>query len=304
MHYLEWDEDKEKFIAEMEELFSSYVIQSEKLLNSYDYIVSAMKRWYLSLPKFTKDSKKIIDGNKIDKRYLALLNALRSGLNGQDLLFEHLPKEYGYSEFNAGVSENIEKAKNFFDNLLDETKKLLISEVQNEFSVGLKANKHASITSIIRDWLETLNDNIYNHVFDNGTEKCLILFKNITADSDSFIVRLAKLTTDLRIEDWGNDTFIKFKNRIKEYKKTAETYAENDSLLREHQNDGVRANQYQLLFVDNDGAFKVRQFDKVERGKRSNLLYNAIESQLASMGQSISESEKRQVLIELLSKLL
>lgn len=304
LHYLEWDEDKEKFITEMEELFAPYVIQSEKLLNSYDYIVSAMKRWYLSLPKFTKDSKKIIDGNKIDKRYLALLNALRSGLNGQDLLFEHLPKEYGYSEFNVGVSENIEKAKNFFDNLLDETKKILISEVQNEFSVGLKANKQASITSIIRDWLETLNDNIYNHVFDNGTEKCLILFKNITADSDSFIIRLAKLTTDLRIEDWGNDTFSKFKDRIKEYKKTAEEYAENDSHLRDHKNDEVKANQYQLSFVDSDGAFKVRQFDKVERGKRSNLLYNAIESQLASMGQSISESEKRQVLIELLSKLL
>lgn len=304
LHYLEWDEDKEKFIAEMEELFSPYVIQSEKLLNSYDYIVSAMKRWYLSLPKFTKDSKRIIDGNKIDKRYLALLNALRSGLNGQDLLFEHLPKEYGYSEFNAGVSENIEKAKIFFDNLLDETKRLLILEVQKEFSFGLKANKHASITSIIRDWLETLNDNIYNHVFDDGTEKCLTLFKNITADSDLFIVRLAKLTTDLRIEDWGNDTFAKFKNRIKEYKKTAEAYVEDHNLSEEPKINGVNANQYQLSFVDSDGAFKVRQFDKVERGKRSNLLYNAIESQLSSMGQSISESEKRQVLIELLSKLL
>ena len=44
-----------------------------KLLKPHKIIiigVSAMKRWYLSLPKFTKDSKKKIDGNKIDKRYL------------------------------------------------------------------------------------------------------------------------------------------------------------------------------------------------------------------------------------------
>lgn len=304
LHYLEWDEDKEKFIARMEQLFAPYVIQSEKLLNSYDYIVSAMKRWYLSLPKFTKESKRTLDGNKIDKRYLALLNSLRSGLNGQDLLFEHLPKEYGYSEFNIGVSENIEKAKMFFDNLLDQTKQLLIDEVQKKFSEDLKTNKNASISSIIRDWLDTLNDSIYTHVFNNGTEKCLMLFKNITADSDSFIVRLAKLATDLRIEDWGNDTFLNFRNRIDEYKKTAEAYSKENNATSEPAISEIQVNQYQLSFMDNDGGVKVRRFDKVERSKRSNLLYNAIESQLASMGQSISESEKRQVLMELLSKLL
>lgn len=304
LHYLEWDEDKEKFIAKMEQLFFPYVIQSEKLLNSYDYIVSAMKRWYLSLPKFTKDSKKTINGDKIDRRYLSLLNILRSGLNGQDLLFEHLPKEYGYSEFNIGVSENIEKAKIFFDNLLDQTKQLLIDEVQKTFSDDLKTNKNASIASIIKDWLETLNDSIYTHVFNNGTEKCLMLFKNITADSNSFIVRLAKLATDLRIEDWGNDTFLNFKNRIDEYKKTAEDYSKDNNATSESVISEIQVNQYQMSFMDSDGKVKVRNFDKVERSKRSNLLYNAIESQLDSMGQSISESEKRQVLMELLSKLL
>ena len=304
LHYLEWNEDKEEFIAKMEQLFAPYVIQSEKLLNSYDYIVSAMKRWYLSLPKFTKDSKRKINGNKIDKRYLVLLNSLRSGLNGQDLLFEYLPKEYGYSEFNVGVSENIEKSKIFFDNLLEETKQLLLNEVQDSFSNGVKINKDTSISSVIRDWVETLNDNIYNHVFNDGTEKCLTLFKNITADSDTFIVRLAKIATDLRIEDWNNDTYLKFKNRIKEYKETAESYTEDANVTLKDDINGIKANQYQLSFYDNDGRVKIKRFDKVERSKRSNLLYNAVEAQLFSMGQSISENEKRQVLMELLSKLL
>lgn len=304
LHYLEWNEDKEEFIAKVEQLFAPYVIQSEKLLNSYDYIVSAMKRWYLSLPKFTKDSKRKINGNKIDKRYLVLLNSLRSGLNGQDLLFEYLPKEYGYSEFNVGVSENIEKSKIFFDNLLEETKQLLLNEVQDSFSNGVKINKDTSISSVIRDWLETLNDNIYNHVFNDGTEKCLTLFKNITADSDTFIVRLAKIATDLRIEDWNNDTYLKFKNRIKEYKETAESYTEDANVTLKDDINGIKANQYQLSFYDNDGRVKIKRFDKVERSKRSNLLYNAVEAQLFSMGQSISENEKRQVLMELLSKLL
>ena len=304
LHYLEWDEDKEIFIAKMEGVFKPYVIQPEKSLNSYDYIVSAMNRWYLSLPKFIKESEKTLDGKKIDKRHLALLKSLRSGLSGQDLLFEHLPKEYGYSEFNIEISKNIEKAKIFFDNLLDHTKKILIDEVKKKFSEGLIINENTSISSIIRDWLDTLNDNIYVQVFSNETEKCLMLFKNITADSDSFISRLAKLATDLRIEDWGNDTFLNFKKRIDEYKKTAEDYSKYQNVLNVPESDKIKATQYQLFFMDNNGEFKVKRFDKVERSKRSDLLYNAVEAQLVYMGQAISNSEKRQVLIELLSDLL
>ena len=131
-----------------------------------------------------------------------------------------------------------------------------------------------------------------------------MLFKNITADSDAFIVRLAKLATDLRIEDWNNDTYLKFKNRIVEYKETAEAYTEDANVTLKDDINTIQANQYQLSFYDNDGRVKVKRFDKVERSKRSNLLYNAVEAQLLSMGQSISESEKRQVLMELLSKLL
>jgi hypothetical protein len=48
LHYLEWDEAKEIFIEKMEKLFEEFVIKSEKLLNSYNYVVLAMKRWYLS----------------------------------------------------------------------------------------------------------------------------------------------------------------------------------------------------------------------------------------------------------------
>ena len=304
LHYLEWDEDKEFFIAKMEQLFAQYIIRSEKLLNSYDYIVSAMKRWYLSLPKFTKESKKTLDGQKIDKKYLTLINSLRSGLKGQDLLFEYFSNEYGYSKFDIKISQNIEKAKIFFDNLLDSTKQLLLDEVRKKFSEDLKVNKDASIFSIINDWLDTLNDSIYTHVFNNETEKCLMLFKNITADSDLFIIQLAKLATGLRIEDWGEGTFLIFKNNIDEYKKTAEEYSKDSNNTFEYGFGEFQKNQYQLSFIDDDSGVKVRRFDKVERSKRSNLLYNAIESQLDSMGQSVSKGEKRQVLIELLSKLL
>lgn len=301
--YLNWDQDKESFVTTLENLFCSYVIESEKLLNSYDYVVSAMKRWYLALPKFTKESKKLLDGNKIDKKYLILLNALKLGLNGQDLLFEYLPKEYGYSKFETNISKDIEKTKYYFDELLNKTKQILVDEVRKVFSEEVSTNQEISTYSIIKDWLEILPEDINNHIFDNGTDKCLKLFHDITADTDGFIVAIAKLATGLRIEDWTSETFFKFKKRIEEYKRTAENYTVEEVDTKQDE-ISIQPNQYQVLFMDDNSKVIIKKFDRVERSKRADLLYNMLESQLSAMGQSISESEKRQVVMELLSKLL
>lgn len=252
------------------------MIKSEKLLNSYNYVVLAMKRWYLSLPKFTKESKRTIDGEKVDKRYLSLLKALRSDLAGSDLLFEYLPKEYDYSEFSVGICENIEKAKSYFDNFLNETKKILLEYVRNAFST--EKNQNTSTSSIIKDWLDTLDDSIYSQIFSDRTDKCLTLFKNITADDDSFIERLSKLATGLRIEDWEKDTFSHFKNNLEKYKHTAETYIGNRN--KDSDMGDIRTNQYQISYMNNEGNVRVRRFDKIERSKRSDLLFNAIEAQI------------------------
>lgn len=302
LHFLEWNEEKEQFITKMDKLFSDFIIDSEKQINSYDYIVYAMKRWYLSLPKFTKESKRTLDNEKIDKRDLSLLSSLRSEMNGQDLLFEYIPKEYGYTEFNIGIFENIAESKKYFDELLEKNKEVILSDLKNLFSDKDKDVSYASLYSVIKDWLDTLDNSIHTQVFHDGTDKCLKLFKNITADSDFFVIRLSKLATDLRIEDWNSETYSVFKQNIRRYKNTAENYIPSDSKPLSEEN--FVPNQYQIAFMSEDGSVNVKQFDKLERSKRSDLLFNAIESQLSSMGQAISNAEKRQVLIEILDKLL
>lgn len=46
-----------------------------------------------------------------------------------------------------------------------------------------------------------------------------------------------------------------------------------------------------------------KRFERVEITKRGKLLLNAITSDIESMGHSISEQEKRQILMEVLKKL-
>ena len=47
----------------------------------------------------------------------------------------------------------------------------------------------------------------------------------------------------------------------------------------------------------------LERFDRVETSKRGKLLYNSILSEIDSMGYSISEQEKRQILMDILKKM-
>ena len=111
-------------------------------------------------------------------------------------------------------------------------------------------------------------------------------------------MRLAKLVTDLRIEDWDEKTLDVFTDRLREYKATAEEFS-GDSIA----DIGECSNAYSLSFIDDNGNAVTKRFDKVEQSKRGKLLMNSLIADIESMGHSISEQEKRQILMEVLKKL-
>ena len=58
-----------------------------------------------------------------------------------------------------------------------------------------------------------------------------------------------------------------------------------------------------MTFADEEGINTTRRFEKVEVSARGKLLFNQITASLEAMGHSISEQEKRQILMEVLKKL-
>lgn len=127
--FLEWNLEKQEFVSKLSEIFSNYVIEAEKNLSAYDFAASAMKRWYLSLPRYAKESKGIGD-KESSKRYLKMVKLLKLNLNGHELLFEKLPEAFGYRDFNEGLAENIENAKNYYDGKIAELKVELIKQTK------------------------------------------------------------------------------------------------------------------------------------------------------------------------------
>ena len=129
LSYLDWNPEKEAFVQRLADYFSDYVVDAERGANSYDYVVSAMRRWYMALPKYAKDSKTKPDGGKIRKAHLEMLKLLKQNVSGNELLFEKLPKIFGFVDFQESLADNVKLAKEFYDGYLSEAMKMFRMEL-------------------------------------------------------------------------------------------------------------------------------------------------------------------------------
>ena len=296
--YLDWSPEKENFINILAEAFDDYVVEAEKSINSYDYVVTAMHRWYMSLPKYAKDSKKAPDGGKLRKDYQEMMKLFKQNVNGNELLFEKLPKAFGLNEFHESLADNITSAKEYYDSYLSKVKKALRDEIKNIFAIqDLAPQVHRmSLSSVIKDWCESIDRSAFEQLFADGTDRCLGLFKNISNDDDATISRLAKLSTDLRLEDWDDKIRDLFLQNVRMYKQTAEGHHG----IQNENTEGVEASAYQISFTDDRGEMVTKRFEHVENTGKGKLLHNQVTAALDSIGRSISTLEKRQILMEIL----
>lgn len=301
LSYLDWDPEKEAFVQRISDEFSDYIVEAERSYSSYEYVVSAMRRWYMALPKYAKESKETPDGKKIFKSYLSMLKLLKGNTRGNELLFEKLPKAFGFEEFREDLADNIKQAKQFYDHYLMFARSELAKRVKEIFILPENEKKieRMSLASVIKDWCESLNPSVFEQLFTDGTERCLGLFKCISNDDDFTISRLSKLATDLRLEDWDERTKEKFFLNLQQYRRTAENYQDTKVVSEEI----TGTNTYQITFVDENDDIVTRRFDRIEVTEKGKLLYNQITAALSSSWRSISEQEKRQILMEILKEL-
>lgn len=295
LQYLDWDPGKQDYINKLEILFADYVIEAEKATNSYDYVVSAMKRWYLALPKYSKETVPVGDSS----RNRIFIKLLKQNISGYSLLFDRLPADVGNGKINEYLVDSIKEAKDFYDKALSNLKLELIKIVKEVFSsgTGKVMPKRCSLSSVVKDWCDSLNPAVFEQLFDNGADRCISFFKSATNDEDDFVLQLSRIVTDLRIEDWDDKTIKLFERNLKEYKSTAEDYSGSSD-----QSICDATNTYSLTYLSDDGKTITKRFDRVEQSKRGRLLMNSLLADIESMGHSISETEKRQILMEVLKK--
>ena len=301
---IDWDANKEKYVLALEAVFTEFVVDAEKNINTYEYVAKAMVRWYLSLPRYTKETKCSYDGTDILKKNTLFLTLLRQNIGSQELLFEKIPAIFGKPVDDAGLVFYIGRTKEYFEDMVINLNVYLQNEVKS--IIWASKNKElllkTSLTSVVQDWIEKLPPQVFEQVFNDGTNKFLALCKTITNNTQEFIAKLAKLATGLRLEDWDDSTLSDFIARIQIYRETASTFVPaelgDDSAGKEHD-----STPYQLQFIGENGELMTKRFGKVAVSNRGKLLYNRITDAIDAMGLAISEQEKRQVLIDVLKEL-
>jgi hypothetical protein len=181
----------------------------------------------------------------------------------------------------------------------DEAVPNLIKTVSQDVNFIFNISKaRSSLASVIRDWCETLSEQTKQYLFPNNENRILSLMLSVTNDESSFVQRLAKSVTSLRIEDWGSHTVLNFLQDLRIFKKTVEDY----NVVKKHVEER-KAEEYKIMFKDESGRDITKTFGRIECTGKAKILFNAIQTDLDEHGQAITEQEKRQVLMDLLQKL-
>lgn len=293
--FMDWSQNEEDFIKDLSLVFEQYIIDNEKNI-SYDFVFNAMRRWYVSLPKFTKDTKLAYSNSEIPQVYKAFLKDLKQATSSHEFIFVSLRKLF------ASVNE-IKNAKEYFDKVLDNAILFFKNVVYKVFAS--QDEKEKTLCKVLFDWSDSLNKTVFNVVFSDNTSKFLQAC-NVQNDSDLYLIKqIGLIATDLKFEDWNDKTFETAIKNIKGFKANAENSSFEGSVLDNQNNQAValKPDSYQLNFADKDGKLKSKIFDKAELSQTAFLLDRSIRNSIKGMALSINESEKRQVLVNILLEL-
>jgi hypothetical protein len=298
----DWNTEKTQYMVDLEEVFKDFVIEKEKTYNSFAYLVLAMNRWFVGLPKYTKEMTELYRGTKSNAKVISrekkrFINSIKLvDNNSREFLFEKVPSFFGVQEFSTIVTNGVKETKAIYDSAIASLVKALADDVKAVFGGDSKPN--ASLSSVIRDWIEQFDDATMSHLFPNNGNHVVELMSTITNDESMFVQRLGKVMTSLRIEDWNSDTLKSFLSELDDFKKTDEEF-------NKKRKDGstISSDMYKLSFVSKDGSEVVRTFAKTEYSPRARLLLNEITSNMEEYGNALTGQEKRQILMELLEKI-
>lgn len=295
-----WNDQKTIYIDKLEKLFIVPNDKQHGFENVFSVITSSMNRWFINLPKYSKELLFRYKGRgkfeKVSESHKRLANKLRQvGNNPREFIFETLPSICSNNEDFLQTIESINSFKSDRDNAISELVSFLGNDIKEIFSSdGITAN----LCSIMQDWFETLDEKVSNHLFPGIENSILEVIKTSSHNERDIVYKLGKAVTSLRLEDWNQDVIMSFFESLRSAKKNIEQFGQSIS-----KDEVIMSNCYKISFVDNEGKEKIRMFSQTEYSNKAKLLRNDLINSIEEMGSSISDQEKRQVLIEILENL-
>lgn len=286
-YYIYVEKGTSKKINFVSNLFKVFEIQeTENYRNNIKILTTEMKKWVLSLPKITRE---VSTTNSIifQKSYIDVKNdLLKPDMNNNEFLFQKIEKNFGIENY-ENLAKDVSIFKKIYDNYLNEYMNSLIYEFKELFEHNSKSN----LNIILNNWSKTISPKVKDTVVRLDIKRLFDYIKDLSTYNDKEIIEnISNIIVGRYIEDWQEDTyrefFEKFNNIFNEIKKL-----ENSDF-----------GEQEKIFIS-DGKCEIQKYiNTSEISLLGNTLKNNIEDSIEEYGDSISESEKIKVLLQIIKK--
>ena len=330
LEIVSFDEPKAIYVKELCGMFNEKAlagrIDSEKI--TYGQIVDMMLSWYRGLPKYSRE-KKI----NVDNSYIRFMNELKNAFSGsQKFLFVTIPEIFKTDDFSNSLCKKVEEVKSSYEGFLTELEESLVSLSKKILKEKIpELSERDSLCQCYKKFytrLTTASPEIVNYKFENGAETLFSVFENCGPDEVYIVRTLAPALCGINTVDWNDSTIESFEKRLREFVDTISAYvkcardcrggvavAERSGAMKRKRNPEkpgdmsesewqvprkLNSNEYRILFADE--SFSVH-FEKIECSKKAESLEKEMFNILDEYGQSVSKSEKREVLMAVLKEL-
>ena len=276
----EFTHEKEVYLNDLQEIFSEYINENDKKDDSLNYIIIAIKRWFLYLSKYSRNSKTEYLGEikyeRLPKPDIKLKNKLRTlNENSIKFLFEELLVIFETSSYKELI-EKLTITKNKIDNLTN----CLCSNIEKDIKRIFNLNYEASINNGLSNWKDGLSS---NRIYTNNLMASLLDVIDNHKDLNNlgdYLNKLSNCLLGIYVSDWNDDTPTIFISKLESLKNEIE---ELDS-----QEDELQS------------QFEIAATQEVELSNRAEMLLEDLKETLEDYSSSVSGEEKQHIILELL----
>ena len=293
-----WSQEKTLMCNELEIILKEYMDEDSSLSGTTKQIADAFRRWLFSIPRFTRDSKGLTQGAKTLRKLLKSEN-----LTSTKLIFHELPNLFGVQSLTCenviSVISRLSTLKSEIDGYLSATIVNLEQDLVQLVELG--TINSPTLLASLKTWYELLPSQKRNNLYSDGTQNLIDLVSSFAGENSiDFSNRLFINLTGLRPEDWNDQSVKGVPQILKDmlYEVTSFEY-----ILRQ-EGDISAATEVEITFPQDNGTSIKRIFSKGSVSQTGNLLQNVLWSYITEYGDSVTNNEKRQIVLTILEKLV
>lgn len=271
-----WEKEKEEYILSLENIFKDYIDWKYRNKNRLAALYRGIKKYYMLLPKFTRETSSISDNTKKIREIMS-----NDYFDYRKLFFDVIPNKKGYKE----VVHEIRQAVDELNSFIDRFRITFSEEVTNIFD-----SNSQSVKDSIENWFNSIDSNVKNYMFDLKTN---LFMKYIEFPEEDYIKGLIKTLTGFEIEYLNDDiymTLIEDLHFIKEK-------IENHKISKNTKN--IEVNKITLEF---NGEKVTKIFNNVQLNYLGKTLKRRLERDIENFGGAIKQEEILSILINIIKK--